>query len=380
MRSICKFERALTVLRLVHRLVGFAVSLWLLLLGATGALLAFKDDWLRLTQPGIAGPPPIGPVTTPSGLARRVSAAEAAFGVDRVWAMVLAGPSVALDQVYLRDHSGGGYLDPETGAVIARWTGAERFVDVLFDLHHTLLLGGTGKKAVGIVGLVGAALALSGLALAWPSLRRLRGTVWPRTMARSGFVAAHRELGLIAALPLLVVMLTGAAVIFPATAKRLLGGTPPLSAPTATPGNTFTPSDVAWEAVFSTALARFPNASLRVVVWPETRDTSLTVWLRQPTEWHPNGRTTVQTTAAGDLIDARDAVAAPLPDRLVNAAYPIHAAKLGGPLYKSLIALAGLALTLLSSYGAIAYARHLLGRTWRNSDSKASNGADSIRH
>lgn len=359
------------VLRVAHRLVGLTVSLWLLLLGATGALLAFKDDWLRLAQPIIAGPLPSRQASTPSGLAQRVRAAEVAFGVDRIRSMVLAGSSNAADQVYLRDHAGGGYLDPETGAVVARWGGAERFVDVLFDLHHTLLLGDAGKKAVGIVGLMGAMLVLSGLVLAWPMLRRLRGWVWPRSTTRSGLVVAHRELGLIAALPLLVVMLTGAAVIFPATARVLLGGDSGLSI-SARPATSSGSSDTAWQSVFSAALARFPEASPRVIIWPKPPDTTVAVRLRQPTEWHPNGRTTVLATAAGTVIEARDAAAAPLPDRLVNAAYPVHAAKVGGLLYKSLVSLTGLALALLSSYSTIAYARHLFGGLGRRKARSAS--------
>ncbi|WP_408871572.1 hypothetical protein, partial [Craurococcus roseus] len=45
-------------LGLAHRLLGLIASLWLMLLGATGGVLAFKEDWLRLAQPGAAGPPP----------------------------------------------------------------------------------------------------------------------------------------------------------------------------------------------------------------------------------------------------------------------------------------------------------------------------------
>jgi uncharacterized iron-regulated membrane protein len=347
-------------LALAHRLLGLVVSLWLLLLGTTGALLAFKEDWLRLVQPGAAGPPLSGEVLSAPGLARRAAAAEAAFGVERVRSVVLAGPSIALDQVYLRDHAGGGYLDPTTGAVVARWAEGQRIVDVLFDLHHRLLLGEAGKKAVGVVGLLGAALVLSGLVLSWPALRRLRGTMWPRTATRSALLVAHRELGLVAALPLLVLLLTGAAVVFPVTARILLGGAPAPAAPTSKATAPSAAPGIAWEAVFATTLERFPEASPRVVAWPQAPGGPATVRLRQQAEWHPNGRTAVRVTAAGTLLNAHDAVVAPLADRLVYTAYPVHAAKVGGLPYRSLVALAGVALALLSAYGAIGYTRHLL--------------------
>lgn len=348
-------------LGLAHRLLGLAVSLWLMLLGTTGALLVFKEDWLRLVQPGATGPPPSGEMLTPTGLAQRAAAAEAAFGAEQIRSMVLAGSAIALDQVYLRDHAGGGYLDPRTGAILAHWAEGERLVDVLFDLHHTLLLGEGGKTAVGVVGLLGVTLVLTGLVLAWPMLRRLRGRVWPRTTTRSGLIAVHRELGVFVALPLLVLMLTGTAVVFPSAARILLSGTP-APAVTLAPGAVAPPaaSSIAWEAVFSIALQCFPEASFRVVVWPPTRGGSTSVRLRQPVEWHPNGRTVVRVTAAGSLFDTHDAVAASRADRLVYTAYPIHAAKVGGLPYRLLVAVAGLALALLSAYGAIGYARYLL--------------------
>jgi len=353
----------LAILGLAHRLTGFAVSLWLLLLGATGSLLALQEDWLPLVQPAITGPLPGAGDESAAGLARRVRAAEAGFGKDRVWALVLAGPSNALDQIYLRDQTGGGFLDPHSGAVIARWRGNERFVDVLFELHRSLLLGQGAKKAVGIVGLAGLVLVLSGLVLAWPAIRRWRGAAWPRSATRAAMVVAHRELGLIVALPLLVTMTTGVAVVFPATTKALLRAVSGLPAPSASISKPVdAAADIAWQAVFTAALERFPDASPRVVILPAAPGSPIAVWLRQPAEWHPNGRTTVDATADGTVIQTRDAVAVPLTDRLVSEAYAVHAAKVGGPIYRFALALTGLALALLASYGAIAYARRLFGR------------------
>lgn len=352
-------RRRRPVLAFVHRLLGLAVSLWLLLIGATGALLAFKDDWLRAVQPGAAGPAPPAGTLTPMGLAARAVAAEAAFGADRVRSLVLAGPSLALDQVYLRGHAGGGYLDPVTGAVVARWAAGERAVDVVFDLHHALLLGEAGKTAVGTVGLLGAVLVLSGLVLSWPAIRRPRGIFWPRTATRSALLVVHRELGALAAVPLLVSMLTGAAIVFPAASRVLLGGAPAPPVP-ATARPTPPAAGTDWQAVFVVARARFPDAEPRAAVWPGAPGGPATVRLRRPPEWHPNGRTAVRVGAGGTLDGAVDAVAAPFGDRVVDGAYPVHAGKVGGLPYKLLVASVGLSLALLSAYGALGYAEHLL--------------------
>ncbi|WP_343896715.1 PepSY-associated TM helix domain-containing protein, partial [Craurococcus roseus] len=292
----------------------------------------------------------------------RAAAAEAAFGADRLQAVVLAGSSLALDQVYLRDDAGGGYLDPGTGAVVARWGANERVVDVLFELHHSLLLGDAGTMAVGVVGLLGSALALSGVVLSWPAARRrFRGTVRPRSGTRGGLAVAHRELGLIAALPLLVLMLSGAAVIFPAAARALLGGVGVQARGVAGPADPAVAA-IGWEAVFSAALERFPDAAPRIASWPAEPGAPVVVRLRQPAEWHPNGRTAIRAAHDGRLLHAHDTVAAPLGDRVVDSAYPVHAAKVGGLAYRCAVALSGLALAMLSAYGAVGYARHLFRR------------------
>ena len=79
--------------------------------------------------------------------------------------------------------------------------------------------------------------------------------------------------------------------------------------------------------------------------------------LRQSCELHPNGRSFVYTDAStGKVLAADDACAMPPGERLVNTVYPLHAAKTGSALYRSLafitaIVLAGLALTGVVTYG-----------------------------
>ena len=337
-----------------HAWGGLALSLWLMLLGATGTLLAFKDDWLRATVPGLSQP---APYPTPESLAARARAAEAAFGTENLRRVLFAGNRVGHDLVTLWD-GGGAYLDPRSGAVVERWADHGRAIDLLFELHHRLLLGEAGRQPVGWVGLALALFSLTGIYLSAGSWRRFRPKVWPANGRRVALLEAHRDLGLIAALPLLAMALTGAALCFPQSFRAVAAWA---GAPAPVPATQPAPFPaVAWEAVFARASAEFPAADIRIATWPTAKAPGVELRLRDAGEWHPNGRSTLRLDPADGAALARfDAVAAPPALRAVLEAYAIHSGRIGGRPYHLLVALSGVALTLLSAYGALAYLKRL---------------------
>ena len=314
------------VLRWVHRWAGASVSLMLVILGLSGTLLVFKDDWLRASLPGASVP-----VTAdPAMAADAALAAERAFGADAVRSVVLAHPGLGLHTVGLAD-GGGAYLAPG-GAVVDRWTGTGRPEVWLFDLHHRLLSGQTGELVVGFTGLALVILALTGLAITLPLRPGLLLALWPASRARRDLLAAHRGLGLALAGPLIVFAASGAAMVFDQPARAvagLLGGgqtaPPPPPALPATPGAVATD----WREALTLAQALHPQARLRVLVWPGA-GRPVQIRLRGPDEWHPNGRTTVWLQPGPARVLASTAASAlPRGERWYHALYPIHAAKLG---------------------------------------------------
>ncbi|WP_426052037.1 hypothetical protein [Brevundimonas sp. SL161] len=78
--------------------------------------------------------------------------------------------------------------------------------------------------------------------------------------------------------------------------------------------------------------------------------------LRQPGEWHPNGRTTATIgPATSQVVATSDAHALPTGIRAYNAFYPLHASSVGGWLYDWMTALSGLAMAGLGGVGAWAF-------------------------
>lgn len=341
-------------LRTAHNWAGLAVSLVLVAIALSGSLLVWKSEWLELTQPGARSPV----VVDARAFGRDAEAAERVFGAEALGSITFAGPGFGLHQAYLRD-GGGAYLEPGTGRFVARWSENERFIDWLFDLHHHLLLGETGTTVAGWVGFAGLLLTLTGLYLWWPARNLWSLRAAPRSGARAHWVAVHRDLGVVTAPVALFILFSGWAMAVPEASKPALGVRS--SAPVLTAGD----GEMNWSAALLTAQARFPGAAPRMAVWPKPGGPAV-VRLRQPGEWHANGRSQVLLDPAdGAVLAVIDAQAEAASGRLYNTLWPVHAVKVGGLPWKLVVCLAGLGLAAVSLYGAESFRRRLFTRPVR---------------
>lgn len=328
------------VLRTIHGWAGAILSLLLLVLGLTGTLLVFEDDWLRLTVPEARAQ--VLPRAAELGVvAERL---EAEHGDLRT--VNFAGSGVGIQRLYLNDHRYG-YAD-ESGRTLVAWHGAARPEALVFDLHHELMAGETGELVGGIAALAAVLLVLTGLVVWAPGWRASRLRIWPRSGRRGDMVSSHRNLGLITALPVLLFCLTGAGLVFHDQARALLAP----GAPPAPDGPPVGRGDIDWPVALAAAQQRFPTATLRMAGWPSAPGKPASIRLKQRGEWHPNGRTTVLIDpATSRVVQVIDAQRLQPGLRATNALYPIHAASIGGWPYRILTALSGLALAALGGIG-----------------------------
>ena len=330
------------LVRTLHAWAGAILALILLILGVTGSLLVLREDWVKLTVPEARM------AVTPSA-AMLGAAAEAVEAHERPRSMIFAGPHLGVHRLtYPAD--GVAYAAAD-GDLLVRWTDTERFEQWVFQLHHRLLAGETGEIVVGVAGLAGAVLCLTGVIVWLPAWRSFAGRVWPRSMARSDLASSHRDLGILMALPVLVLCLTGGMIIFNDTSKALAtrlapGGIEAPKPPKAGQG------DIDWPAALAGAQAAFPQATLRLASWPAKPGAPAVIRMKQPAEWHPNGRTLVYIDpATSRVIGTVDAQAFGPGARFQNAVYPIHAASIGGGLYELVVFLGGVALSALGGLG-----------------------------
>ncbi len=339
----------MSVLRLAHRWAGGLVGLFLAILGLSGAMLVHKDDWLRVTTPHAAD------VQT-QDTATLAAAVQRIFDdPDRPRSIVLASERLGLHRLSYVDKERGAYAD-QAGEIVTRWSSKwERPEIWLFDLHHYLLIGDTGKFVAGTLGLTGLAFVITGVILWWPTRRLFTVSLWPAKMSRAAVVRQHRDFGVVAAPLLFVSLLTGVAMTLPKVEELMLA---PFSSPAQMDAAQAPPrakggalaAEIDWLGLLDTTRAEYPDAEIRTIGLPTKPGGLISVRLRQQAEWLPNGRTMFWfDPATGELVATRNAQTLPTGLRIANLEYPIHAAKVGGLPYRLLITVSGLALTLLGS-------------------------------
>lgn len=331
---------------LLHRWTGGLVGLLLALLGLSGALLVHKDALVML--------PHVHDVQVQDAQAI-VAAVEQtmAMPAERPRSIVFASENFGLNRLFFAGDAGA-YTD-QAGAIVSRWDSQWQRPEIwLFDLHHHLFAGDTGKTVSGVLALCGLFFVVTGLILWWRTRKTFAFRLWPKRLSRPAIVWQHRDFGVIVAPLLLLSLLTGAILIFRPLATIILGpGAPAEIAAALKPPaarNATLAEKPNWRRMIETARMRYPQAEIRILSLPRGDSGFVTLRMRQPEEWLPNGRTTLWFAAdTGALVAARDARTLSSTVTAYNALYPLHAAKVGGLAYRLVMTVSGLALFLLGS-------------------------------
>lgn len=330
----------------LHRWTGGLIGLVLVVLGLSGTILLHRDAWIMLPH---AGDAQIADNAAVAGALEQIMADPASRPVS----VLFASDSFGLNRLTFAD-GGGAYAD-QAGARVASWKGEwERPELFLFDLHHHLLAGETGEIVTGIAGLCGLFFVITGTILWWRTRRTFRFRLLPARLSRPAILRHHRDIGIIVAPLLLLTIYTGTTMIFRPVTALALGPSAPATIASALKPPDIAPAPLAeqpdWRGIVRAARQRFPDAEIRTISLPRKPGGPISMRMKQPEEWLPNGRTTLWFAPdTGRLVEARNALLLPSAAQWFNMAYPLHAAKVGGLPYRLVLTLVGLALTLLGS-------------------------------
>jgi uncharacterized iron-regulated membrane protein len=337
---------AMTLIAAFHRWTGGLIGLLLAMLGLSGAILVHKDEWVALPH---ASDAQIQGIANLAELTQRIMEDPA----TRPESILFATKDFGLDRLTYKGGAGA-YVD-QNGGFVARWTSQwERPEIWLFDFHHHLFAGETGEIIIGLAAVCGLFFVVTGAFLWWRTRRTYSFRLWPARMSRPAIIRHHRDLGIIMAPLLALSLLTGAILVFRPLSALLFGSGAlaqierALSEPASRPVRLA--EGLRWSAMIETARRRFPEAEVRSLSLPRQGNGLITLRMRSPEEWLPNGRTTLWFAAdSGALVATRNARNLPPAARGYNLLYPLHAAKVGGFLYRLTMTLSGLALTLLGT-------------------------------
>jgi uncharacterized iron-regulated membrane protein len=351
--------RTVSLLRRLHRWIGLALLLPLLLQAITGLILATDPFVASVTGTPAASEPLVRPDDTSPNfdaaaiLAAAQQAVEPSLSPTR-WRLI-SPTEVAID------FTAAGRTQPETQvgvdtiATTPLWTRQDP--DSIYRwahaLHETLFLGLPGRNAIGWIGVGLLLLGLTGIPIWWPPKRR-----WKSAFAISSNASGwrlqrelHGAVGIWVLLVLLLQSATGIVLAFPQTARSIAGlpAQPPRNAKAAS-----TPVDrgKAIVAGIATAQAAMPHATLEDLRMPTMADRPMTAMLLADGDWSGMPRAFVTLDPTGQrVLSIQDPRTSPIGLSVLNWLRALHQGGAGGPATRLLLCLFGLVLPLLPITG-----------------------------
>ncbi|SEK62503.1 Uncharacterized iron-regulated membrane protein [Roseateles sp. YR242] len=328
----------------LHWLLGISVGSLLLLIGLSGAVVAFREEVLQALNPATGRVVKRDtPLMTPDQLLHEW--AEQRPG-ERVGTLTLYAEPELPARLVLEPRAGERrgdtlFVNPYTGLLLEeRW--GQRFFEFTESLHRWLLLPREpGRVVTGLLAIGLLILSLSGLYLRWPRHWKDRRTWWHIDTRLRGR-ALWRRLHLVAGTACLVLYLalttTGIFWAFDGVRDPVsawLGEPRPAKAET--PKKAGPKADGAGEVSLATAWTSFGRATsaegwseVIIRVPTQAKAPMLFTWLnRSPAHERARNRTTVNA-ATGEVMKDERFAAKPLGGKILAAIYPLHMGTLLG--------------------------------------------------
>lgn len=351
---------------LLHLAVGLGLGVWLVLVSLTGSLIVFRDEIedalhrpLTRVSPG-TGWTALQPILDraraahPGAIFHTVNLPTAPDHSLSFWGHDAAGRSF---------HA---YANPFTGELLGADLADDNLTEWLYLFHAQLLGQGIGERINGLGAIAWVALLGSGLLLWLPR----KGRPW-----RDGFVIRwqaqtrrrlfdlHRAAGFWSALPLLLVVITGAYFPFKAPfrwlAETLTGTTAAEDSPRPLPRTADHPV-VSLDTVLTASAAVLPSLAPNWIHLPENSRDVFTVRKRRPGEWRREGSNHLHVDPATGVLLRSDLHAdRTAAQRILRAMFPLHVGTFGGTATRWLWVLLGLVPAGLFVSGARMWWRRL---------------------
>lgn len=337
---------------LIHKWLGLALSLWLLLVTITGTILLYKNDLLVLTYPQLEQ-------------SKQATQQEA---IDIIQSGLMSPDSryvfVPTDLhpwVEAIEVSGDRAYYSTEGELLVQRLKYGDWISWFVEFHHHLLLDGVGEELQGIFGLLTILILITGLIKWWPkgkwqkrdlgiTFSRPGKKRWGQTLWQS-----HRTLGVVLLIPIVILVFTGTAMIysqafnsglnsvFPQHHRQPVDYAPIIEKQNQVAQNL--PSD--WTTRLQQVSTVLPD--LRPVMIYVNSDK---LRMKQPEEWHPNGRSYVSfhpnTSQISEITNYRDQT---LGTKISQTFYALHIAEVGGLMYFSIAVISGIALVWITVSG-----------------------------
>jgi uncharacterized iron-regulated membrane protein len=198
----------------IHLVIALIAGAFMVVLGATGSILAFEPEFDRLLHPDLSYVMPTGRVLS---LAEIGAAVSQKYGGEPIVAFLPSVSSHVPTEVIMP--RGIVSVNQYTGEVLGVRTRGLTFLGFVRTLHVRLASGDAGRNILRWSAVAMVFSLASGLYLWWPLKRvRIRGPWW----SRGFWFDLHNAIGILAFLPLLVLAGTGTVIGFEDQVAALL--------------------------------------------------------------------------------------------------------------------------------------------------------------
>lgn len=257
-------------------------------------------------------------------------------------------------------------VNPYTGKVIGSRDrsvyGIDRphLIKTIYELHSSLLLGGTGRTIVGLAGLAWLIVTLSGIYLWWPKNGKFKRALLLKRDGNSVRfnLDLHRVSGIYTAIILVVVTFTGVYLIFPEYIKPVVEVFSPLekkpddliSIPTLKETKI-----ISVEEAIIIANRTFPDGRLSHIGLPIDAEDVYKVYKRQEGEVRKiKGKTTIMIDQySGKVLHIQDPLKVSAGQSFINWQFPLHSGEALGITGRLMIFASGIVTVVLLITGTM---------------------------
>lgn len=334
------------LLRKLHRWIGLAALLPMVLLGVTGAVLTLAPVWPQGRAASLGVPKPDAEIVA-------AAAALAPSGARPARYTPAAEPGDAAVVAFGGRNASTIRIDPATLARIGTGEGQGGILRAMRTLHVNLMLPDyNGRSIVGWCGVALVFLTLFGIPIWWPQPGQWKAAFTFSLAARGQRFhrRLHGAVGIWIALVLFVNALTGAMLGFPQTVRGWMGlqagGPPRQGAPGPGPAPQY---DL--NAAMALARAALPGTQPRFVILPAAAGDPFRIFLGRPGGGAVGAGTVTIDAGGTKVLSLQDPEGYTLAERAWRWAHDLHEGAGAGPVWRGLTVLAGVALPVFSVTG-----------------------------
>ena len=285
----------------LHLWAGLIAALFLLLLGSSGALVAFEDEIDRALNAKLAYVKPQGQPLTLDAISTKLLTAYTEARIEEFGLPQRADYSMFVGFIQRSGKRAALFVNPYTGEVLGSADQANQFANKVHQFHTHLLIGEIADQVTGWSAVFLFVLSITGIILWWPrKLFRLRWNFSADGGSAKRFnFELHNFVGILSSVVLFIFAWTAICIHWERQMEKLaqkMSGTaaarpelPQIPAPGTVP--------LSPDRLIQIAHNALPEAKITGMQLPQSPKQAVTIGLKFPEDHTPAGRTRLRIDA-----------------------------------------------------------------------------------